>query len=291
MDWKQTAPSYAKLNLTLDVGLPRADGYHDIDSIVVPLSISDEITVAVRQGTGQVKLVVKDKRPDRIATPPIPRGEANLVHRAATLARNAWHSADDIDIWCTLVKRLPAEAGLGAGSSNAACVLQLLTSAFGRSPIETAPLAAALGSDVPLFLAGGAVRMRGRGEIVEPIDGIPSVLGVVVRPESGVPTGPAYALLDSNRNRIPGTATDALLADRSQVFNHLHNDFQAPVAGAFPDVGQALSLLREAGACVTVLCGSGSAVFGGADDRPHAVEMVRKLAPVFPFVKIVETMP
>jgi len=291
MDWKQTAASHAKLNLTLDVGLPRGDGYHDIDSVVVPLSISDEITVALRKGTGNVKLVVKDKRPDRIATPPIPRGENNLVHRAALSALHAWHPEPDVDVWCTLIKRLPAEAGLGGGSSNAACVLTLLASAFHRPLADALPLASPLGSDVPLFLAGGTVRMRGRGEVIEPVQGIPPVLGVVVRPERGVPTGPAYALLDAVAGRVPGSASERLLADPDNVLGNLGNDFQIPVAVAYRDVAHALQALTDAGARGTVLCGSGSAVFGGADDRAHAVEMVRKLAPVFPFVKIVETLP
>jgi len=291
MDWKQTTSSHAKINLTLDVGLPRGDGYHDIDSVVVPLSISDEITVALRKGTGQVRLVVKDKRPDRIASPPMPRGESNLVYKAAQAALHAWHPQPDLDVWCTLMKRLPAEAGLGGGSSNAASVLTVLASAFDRPSADAVTLASQLGSDVPLFLAGGTVRMQGRGEVVEPVLGIPSVLGVVVRPETGVPTGPAYALLDAVVGRLPGTATEYLLANPDNILGNLGNDFQAPVAHAYPDVALALQALTDAGARGTVLCGSGSAVFGGAEDRAQAVEMVRKLAPLFPFVKIVETLP
>lgn len=291
MNWKQSAPARAKINLTLDVGLPRADGYHDIDSVVVPLSISDELTVSVLPGTGRVRLIVKDKRPDRIAIPPIPRGDTNLVHRAAASALAAWSPDGSLDIWCTLVKRLPAEAGLGGGSSDAATALKLLGEAFGKSADELFPLAVDLGSDVSLFLHDGAVRMRGRGELVEPVEGVATLWGVVVRPTSGVPTGPAYALLDRVPGRIPGNATEQLLASPGNPAHCLHNDFQDPVCSAYPDVAAVVSSLREAGALSCLLCGSGSAVFGVAENRGHAVDIARIVAPRFPYVKVVQTQP
>ena len=290
-EFKCTASAHAKLNLTLDVGPLRSDGYHDIDSVVVRLSIADDVTVHLRQGTGKIRLIVKDKRPDRIAHPPLPKGAENLAYRAAQLCLDAWSPEPIWDIWCTLVKKLPAEAGLGGGSSDAASVLRLMAAAFDR-PIDTVnPMARQLGSDVPLFLEDRPQRMRGRGEQLSAVPELPKLHGVVVRPIEGVPTRNAYALLDTDPARNPGRKTPDLLDDPKQLHLHCGNDFQLPVSGGYPGVANALAAVVSAGARFALLCGSGSAVFGAASDRDQAVGMARTLAAAFPYVKVVETLP
>lgn len=290
--FQKTVEAHAKLNLTLDVGPRRDDGYHDVDSVVVRLTPSDEIAVQARPGKGAVRLVVKDRRPDAIAHPPIPRGPENLVHRAATLARERWAPDAAVDLWITLVKRIPTEAGLGAGSSDAAEILRLLADAAGATIEDARALAPQIGSDVALFLTDGPVRMGGRGEVVAPAElSLPTLHGVLVRPASGVPTGPAYAALDAVPGRVPGAATRRLLEAGSFSPELLGNDFAGPVADAFPDVAAALAAVGDAGAVRAHLCGSGSAVFGLARDPAHALELTRTLATAFPWVKKVTTLP
>lgn len=289
MEFRATLPAPCKLNLTLDVGLRRADGYHDIDSIVVQLSPADEVTVHLRPGAGNVRLIAKDKRPDALTDPPLPRGAENLAHAAGRLALDALLPDAPIDAWITLVKRIPVQSGLGAGSSDAATVLKAIGDAAGVGREALLPLAAELGSDVALFLFDGPVRMRGRGEIVEPSSiELPTLHGVVVRPAPGVPTGPAYAALDALPNRTPGDATERLLRQGFSP-DALANDFHAIMDG-FPAVAGAMEAVRTAGARAVQLCGSGSAVFGLADDATHATALVRQLAGGFPWLKRVESL-
>ncbi|MCX6365464.1 MAG: hypothetical protein NTX57_01995 [Armatimonadetes bacterium] len=309
LPYKAALSSPCKLNLTLDVGLPRPDGFHDIDSLVVLLSASDELMITVKPGPRQVKLILKDRRPDAVAIEPIPKGVENLAYKAAQLALDTLAPEQELQVWITLAKRLPAQAGLGAGSSNAATVLKAIGEAL-EAPIEALfPLAAQLGSDVALFLnpspgpfpqgkegeLRGLVRMRGRGEIIEPVAlKIPKFYGVLARPAIGVPTGPAYALLDALPNRAPGTATLQLInspfAEPEGAGGRLSNDFEAAVLPAYPEVAALHAALTDAGAVRALLCGSGSSVFGLTRDRAHALELVKKLAGKIAWLKLVESL-
>jgi 4-diphosphocytidyl-2-C-methyl-D-erythritol kinase len=294
---KQVYSAPCKVNLTLDVGPPRPDGFHTIDSVAVVLSPADEIAVQVRPGPRAVKLILKDRRPDAVAEPPLPKGPENLAHAAAQLALDALAPGQDLQVWVTLTKRLPVQAGLGAGSSDAATVLMAVAEALSADLHALPALAAQIGSDVGLFLAPGPpswLRLQGRGEIVTPLDG-PTLWGVLVRPAVGVSTGPAYAALDAIENRVPGTATGPLIqalqngAGAEEIAPLLGNDFEAPVLAAFPEVAVAHRAVSEAGALRALLCGSGSSVFGLARDRVHALEMVRKLAGNVAWVKLAST--
>ena len=167
------------------------------------------------------------------------------------------------------------------------------------------PLAAGLGSDVPLFLHDGPVWMRGRGDTIAPLrSALPSIFGVLLKPTVGVPTGPAYALLDAlpEREELGGkfivTAT-AFLSDtlhKKRVQNAvdlgplLSNDFEAAVLPAYPEVARAHHAMREAGAVRALLCGSGSAIFGLARDRYHAQQLGNALREKWPYVAETSTL-
>lgn len=297
LPYKETLTAPCKLNLTLDVGPPRADGYHSIDSVVVLLTPADELTVQVRPGPRTVKLILKDRRPDAVAEPPLPKGPENLAYAAAQAALDALAPEQDIQVWITLAKRLPAQAGLGAGSSDAATVLKAVGEALEVPETALLPIAAELGSDVSLFLTGTACRMQGRGEQVIPLNTVlPTLWGVLAQPATGVPTGPAYAALDTLTNRTPGTATESLLQalqvgiDAETLAPLLSNDFEAAVLPAFPEVAATHAAVSEAGALRALLCGSGSSVFGLARDRAHALELVKALAGKLAWVKLASTL-
>ena len=153
-------------------------------------------------------------------------------------------------------------------------------------------MAAQIGSDVPLFLSGGTVRMQGRGERITPIGESFSVQGVLVKPHSGVSTAVAYRLLDAVPNRVPGTATLRLLEavakkrikSSGDLAPYLCNDFEAAILPAFSEVRAAHHALKVAGARAVLLCGSGAAVFGLAEDAAESQKLYESLAGQFPFV-------
>lgn len=252
------APS--KVNLWLRVLGRRADGFHELDTLFQAVGLCDEVTVYRRGGEG-VALSVDgaDLGPTR----------ENLAYRAALAFRDAAGSAAGshaVDI--RLRKRIPAGAGLGGGSSDAAAVLRCLNVLWGTplAPAVLVEVGASLGSDVPFFLGDATLaRGRGRGEILEPLRPLPEAQLVLVLPPVHVATGPAYGALARHR-AVHGTETgvappegDTSWLDLAEVAS---NDFELVVPAAHPPVGAALEELRAAGARPALLSGSGGACFG-----------------------------
>jgi 4-diphosphocytidyl-2C-methyl-D-erythritol kinase len=287
-----TIAAPCKVNLTLDVFPPRPDGFHDLESVVATFSPADVLTIeavpALPDGESGVRLSCSD--------PALPTGDGNLAYRAATSFLAAFPAAAPAALRIALEKHLPFEAGLGGGSSDAAAVLRGLRALTDvpSSDAELLVVAASLGSDVSLFLYDGPVRMWGRGERVEPLDApLPPLYGVLVKPAVGVPTGPAYRLLDALPDRKPGRATERLLdvlrsdaPTPEAIGAALGNDFEAAVLPAFPEVAEAHVAVAEAGAVRALLCGSGSCIFGLARDGDHARELTDALTGRFPWVHL-----
>lgn len=285
-----------KINLTLDVSdrNQRHDGYHNLDSFVLPFcSLSDKLYIDIHPSTDQfsINLTCNDSS--------LPTDSQNLVHRAAEayLLKTKQFCQVNID----LHKLIPKQAGLGGGSSDAAIVLMALNSYFDDllRQDELSKIASQIGSDVALFLAKKPVRMRGYGELIESIDiELPAIWGVIVHPGTGVSTPRAYALLDTVTNRKPGTNTESLLIqlyreknDLNLMFeaikNNMSNDFEDVILSNYPEVARAYRMMDEVGSLKTLLCGSGSAVFGLARDREHAHALMNSLSDYFPFVTLV----
>jgi len=252
-----TLRSHAKINLTLDVSRLRPDGYHDIDSVVQVIDLSDELEVW-RAGEGAIEIDV--------ATGDAPTDKSNLVCRAAAVFFERTGIRGGARF--VLKKRIPAQAGLGGGSGNAAAAIAGLNRLYdcGLSRDELSALAAKVGSDAALFVVGGTVRMRGRGDIVEPLLDAPEMSIVVVKPAVGVSTSWAYGELDKRERRASGAsdvAEDAIRGrDRRALLASLSNDFDPVVCGLVPEIDAAKRRLLEVDAKAAMLSGSGSAVFG-----------------------------
>ncbi len=191
----------------------------------------------------------------------------NLAHRAGRALLEA--SGADTGLRIRLEKRIPAGAGMGGGSSDAAAVLRLGNALLG-APLGAEALAGlgvALGSDVPFFLGSGALAWgRGRGERLEPLPALPEASVVIVMPPVHVGTGGAYAALARMRmvgGDPPcwGTFADAP-ASWEEVAAAACNDFESVIPAAYPEVDRALTALRAAGAAPGLLSGSGGACFG-----------------------------
>lgn len=268
--------SYAKINLTLEVLAKREDGFHEIDSVVQIIDLSDRLSIS--RAPGGVIEVSAD-------APGVPSGEANLVYRACEV----FFASTGITggAVCALEKRIPAQAGLGGGSGDAAAAVVGLDRLYGAGlPIERlAEIAGKVGSDAPLFVCAGTVRMRGRGERVEPLPDAPELQLVVVKPDVGVSTAWAYSELDRvppERSSGAGDRAERAVRarDREGLIRGLSNDFDAVVSSAHPEISDAKRRLVDAGARSVLLCGSGSAVFGAFDSRydaGRAAEIVSRL--------------
>jgi 4-diphosphocytidyl-2-C-methyl-D-erythritol kinase len=169
------APAYAKINLSLEILGKRPDGFHELVSVVQTVSLADHLTV---WPAPHLKIAVE---------PPVVEEHDNLVRRAAEALALATGQAARAEIH--LRKDIPVAAGLGGGSSDAATTLRLLDRLWGTrlSDARMADIAATLGSDVALFLGGGTMLMRGRGEVVEPLPPVQPFWVVLVCPGGGPP--------------------------------------------------------------------------------------------------------
>ena len=182
-----TVRSFAKINLGLRIGAPRADGFHELLTVYQTIRLHDIIHVSAARGTG-IEI--------RCADPRVPRDESNTCFRIVEKAMRLLGAKGRILI--EIDKRLPVQGGMGGASSNAVAVLLGLERALKKTlPItEKLRIGAEVGSDLPLFLVGGTVLGVGRGEQVYPLQDLPAMACVVVAPEVGVSTPKAFAAWD-----------------------------------------------------------------------------------------------
>jgi 4-diphosphocytidyl-2-C-methyl-D-erythritol kinase len=260
----------AKVNLALEVLSRRADGYHEIATVMQTVDLSD-------------RLVLEDAEEIEVRTsaPGVPADERNLAYRAATMLRQAAGSARGVRI--TLDKRIPVAAGLGGGSTDAAATLVGLNRLWGlRWPVERlAEVAVGLGMDVPFFLRGGAALGRGRGERLTPLGGAALAL-VLVNPRFAVSTADVYGRVtqamysDGVRAQQAAGALETRRAGR--VAGSLYNGLELAARAAYPQIGQMQAALVAAGALGTAMSGSGPTVFGVARSWEQARQIRARVA-------------
>lgn len=254
--------SHAKINLTLDVLELRPDGYHAIESVMQSISLHDTLTIMVG-GTQGIQVSCD--------MPGIPADAGNLAYKAAEL----FLGGDDAGVEIRIRKRIPPEAGLGGGSSNAAAVLRGLSGLLGKRE-DLPEIAAGVGSDVPFFLTGGTALVRGRGEIVEPLSDIRPRPLLIVKPAFGVSTPWAYRRLDEVRphgerpTRSERMYTCMRKVGCRQLPSLLANDLEQPVFERHPEIAAVKEALLSTGASAALMCGSGSAVYGIFDEQRDA---------------------
>lgn len=273
----------AKINVTLSVLGQRDDGFHDIDSLVVPLGFGDVVTVEPDPA-----LTVTRSGPTAAGLPDI---ERDLVWRAATkLAKQA--SGRALGAHIVLHKQIPTAAGLGGGSADAAITLQLLNQLWDLqlSAARLSHLAAELGSDVPFFLTGGPARMQGRGEIVTPLVDLPSFSVVLVTPPVSKDTGAVYRRLH-HYQPWPRPDVDAALtawreADWEQLAAVIGNSLAAPMLADHPELAELQARIVQAGAIGALMSGAGPTVFGIAPDEEAAHAIAQRLQPDYPAVRV-----
>ena len=250
--------AFAKINLSLRLLGSRAGGYHELRTIFQSIALHDTLTLrAIR---GPLRLTCDD--------PACPVDGTNLIARAAArMWRAAGRRGAPRDVAIDLRKRIPMQAGLGGGSSDAAAALRALAKRWRVGDANVRAAAAALGADVPYFLEGGRVLGLERGDLLFSLAEPPAAWVVLVLPDFGVSTKDAFEWFD-RRSRIaqgvqPGEGGEMV------------NDLEGPVVARHPEVGRIISALARAGASKAAMSGSGSAVFGLFCSRPAALRAAR----------------
>ena len=263
----------AKLNLFLEILGKRADGYHDLESLMVTVDLFDTLTFA-DDPSGRIELSCDD--------PTLPTGPDNLVVKAAERLKAA--TGCDRGVRIDLKKAIPAQAGLAGGSSDAAATLEGLDRLWnlGTPSRQLDEIAASIGSDVAFFRQGPVAICRGRGEVVEPW-ALPEPLHFVLAcPTVGVSTADVYRnVIPPERPREIGGILEAWEAgDIAALGRSLFNRLQPVSERLEPSLGAVRDALADLGPSLHghLMSGSGSAYFGLAGDRDAAEDAASRLA-------------
>lgn len=251
----------AKVNLYLEVLRKRADGYHEIRTVLQHVDLCDEIRIMGRAQEISVESVGLS----------CPTGEENLVHRAAALFLKTTGIRTGVRV--QIVKRIPLGAGLGGGSSDAATTLwglnRLFQADLSRERLEH--LGAQLGSDVPFFFRGPTMWASGRGEELHPLPPFPPTWLLIVFPGFPVSTTWAFANLElTGEDKSIRVRAAAEEGDYEPLLAAPWNRFEEVIFRRYPAIKQLKESLEAWGARPTLMTGSGSAVFGRARDREEA---------------------
>lgn len=241
----------AKINLRLEVLDKRPDGYHHIRSLMCAVGLYDILTFSPAHRGVSLSC----------ASAHIPSDEGNLAFRAAALLLD--HATSTKGVHIHLEKRIPAAAGLGGGSSDAAAALQGVNQLCGLSysRAELMSLGVQVGADVPFFFSDTPCLATGIGEKLTPVDLSPPFWTVLVTPPLEVSTAWAYRHL-TLRPKRPPVPLPAVIDLKAMGNEILHNDFEEVVIPRFPVVGEAKKLLLEVKAWGALMSGSGPTVFG-----------------------------
>lgn len=266
--------SFAKINWILRILGKRADGYHEVSTVLQTISLHDELTIQLSEH-GPIKLSCDD--------PTIPTGKDNLIVKAVELLKAGFQ--DDFGVAIELKKRIPAMGGLGGASSNAAVTLKAISALLKSADIDIEEFGpASLGADVPFFLIGGRCAATGIGEVLKPLDDGPKQYLIVVTPNAKVSTAHAYASLNAATLTTSNSASilSSSLADLNSADSRqwpLCNDFERVIFEIEPEIKRAKNALLDAGAWSALLAGSGSSVFGVFDSdasRDRGLENLRR---------------
>ena len=254
----------AKINVSLRVLGRRSDGFHEIETLIAPISLCDEIKIERRSGKHKTAFCCDD--------PSVPKGEDNIVVRAANVFFEQTKVSSGVSI--ALKKRIPHGAGLGGGSSDAASTLLAFNELFETNlPREAlAKMAEMIGSDVPFFIFPSAAVCKGRGELVSPTRLREQLALLLLKPRFGVPTQWAYSRWTDSRE-IPGVSYGAQAFGQQSFVN----DLERPVFEKFVFLAQLkMWLLKQSEVVAALMSGSGSTVFAVIRNNADVDQLVTR---------------
>lgn len=283
----------AKLNLFLEILAKRDDGFHEVETLMIAVNIYDRLTVTglsdgrthltCRWASGmEPKPASRDSRHTASTLDALPKDSDNLVWKAVERLRE--RSGTNAGIAIGLVKRIPAAAGLGGASSDAAAALVAANRAWrlGWSREQLSEVGAELGSDVPFFLTKrdrgpGMAVCRGRGEQIEPLAGMPRLHFVIVRPPVGLSTAKVYAQCTVPERAVSSREFVERLRRAGTVGQLLFNRLQAPAEELSPWIARLRALFDKAECEGHMMSGSGSSYFGICRSARHARRLAGRI--------------
>jgi 4-diphosphocytidyl-2-C-methyl-D-erythritol kinase len=270
----------AKLNLFLEVRGKRSDGFHEIETLMVPVNLYDtlyfrtEISPRVRIDCGWASGCRDDSMGD------LPGEADNLVLRAVEVLRE--RAGIEAGATVTIVKRIPSAAGLGGASSDAAAALLAANTAWrlGWSRAKLSAAASQLGSDVPFFVGAGPAICRGRGEQLQPVRGLSGLHFVIVRPPRGLSTAAVYGRCTvPEKPRCPAPLVDALQCRNMRAARCLvHNRLQSAATELSPWIDRTAQEISRLDCVAAHMSGSGTSFFGICHHARHARRVAARLS-------------
>lgn len=272
---KVTEAARAKINLYLDVFPPREDGYHNIKSIMHTVSLAD--TVTIDTDSSEIVLTCTNSS--------LPTDSKNLAYRAAELFFRETGISGGARIH--IEKNIPIAGGLAGGSANAAAVLRALNAALGaRIDINSlAAISAELGADVPFCTVGGCALCTGIGETMTPIPTLPETVCVIANGGEGVSTPAAYKRLDEmygdelakDMGNIENAVTALQNGDKNTMTANAFNIFESAVLPTHSVAARLKEIMKDYGATLSMMSGSGPSVFGLFSDEASAALAAEKI--------------
>lgn len=264
--------SYAKINISLDVVSKRSDGYHELDSIMLPIELHDSIIIETLYKSSDNFVTADDFSKSLV--------HYNLASSALDAMAAKYNFSTKFRIY--IHKNIPMQAGLGGGSSNAAFTIKAVDQMLNlhASEQEMIELATPLGADIPFFISCVPARCRGIGEKVEPIEVKNNYYVLLVKPNVGCSTKEIFALVDQSEYIHPDipTVLKALKeGDDELLANSIGNSLEAAAISLVPEIAQIKNALKERGLKIVMMTGSGSTVFALSTD----VKLLKKIAKEF----------
>jgi len=255
--------SHAKINLRLDILRKRADGYHDIRTLLQKVSLRDELRIAIAKRG--IKVMCDNHQ--------VPINEDNLAYTAAQTILNRYKVKDGVNI--SIKKNIPIAAGLGGGSSNAASTLIGINQLFGLgiSKQELIKIGSDIGADVPFFIFCDTALATGIGDRLEKIDIIPKLWLLLITPDIQISTAWAYRSLRMGLTSKPiNTNIPNCITHLTEITTILSNDLEKVVIPRYPVIQRIKEELINKGAKGSLMSGSGSTVFGIFSSEDEAKE-------------------
>ena len=283
MVMRTTVRAAAKINLFLDITGRRSDGYHFVNMIMQSVSLYDEVTVTVEKGDGEINVSCTDEN--------IPCDETNTAYKAVQEFFK-YAGIKPKNVWVKIKKRIPSQAGMAGGSTDAAAVLfalnEMLDTDFSQD--ELAEIAENIGADVPFCVYGGTMTASGIGTILTPLPEMPECYIVVVKPDTQISTREAYAKSDSigyEQSKSIEPVTDAICnGDIREIGKTLYNKFEDVVE--VPEIDRIKQYMKNCGAEGALMTGSGSAIFGIFEEKSDADDCMDVLERHFENVWVLE---